>query len=143
MKIYCEHGALSSDLRQLQVERRVELVQFPYDLNSRSRHLSTDVTPSRAQWRDMNLPWDEIQGTWQDLDGSDRYHEILATLGKDNRRDALHVDSAYKSGCSGIVSRDSDIVDIGTELHELIGIRVFHPDRDAAELRKYILGGDA
>jgi len=46
IKIYCEHGALTPTLRRLKGEKRIELVHYPYDENSTSKHIS----PSAACW---------------------------------------------------------------------------------------------
>lgn len=47
VKIYCEHGALTSDLRMLQREGLVELIHFPYDPNSWSRHIKISAKSAR------------------------------------------------------------------------------------------------
>ena len=110
MKIYCEHGALSGSLRDLQRKGYVELVHFPYDPNSRSTRLSTPGAPSAAQLRDLNLPICELPATLKDYTGSEHLSEILEILGSQNRRDALHVDTAVKNGCSAFVTCDNDIL---------------------------------
>jgi DNA-binding HxlR family transcriptional regulator len=70
MKIYCEHGALTPELRALQREGRIERVHFPYDPGSRTRHLAPLAVVSDAQWRDLNTSWAELTGTWDDFKGS-------------------------------------------------------------------------
>jgi len=50
MAVYCEHGALSESLRQLQREGFVKLVHFPYDPNSQTRYLAVPDAPSAAQF---------------------------------------------------------------------------------------------
>ena len=86
MKIYCEHGALSKSLRDLQDLGTVDLVQFPYDPDSQSRHLTTPEIPSAAQWQDLNLPWNKVTGMWRDFSGSEQFPEIMAIIGPQNRR---------------------------------------------------------
>jgi len=49
MKIYCEHGALTADVRALQREKRIELVYFPYDPGSRTRHIAPTAVVSEGK----------------------------------------------------------------------------------------------
>lgn len=142
MRIYCEHGALTSELRAFQRDRRIELVHFPYDPGSRTRHISHLATPSAAQWRDLNTTWSELTRPWADFKGSEHHQEIIRIVGSANRRDALHVDSAYKSGCSAIVTADTDILVHKAALEALLGLRVFHPVIDGEELHCFIEAGD-
>ena len=138
MKIYCEPGALSKELRALQREGRIELVHFPYDPDSRSRAIAPSAVLSDAQWRDLNTTWDELGGTWEDLKGSEHLNEILRIVRPENLRDALHLDSAYKTGCAVFVTVDRDILDHKEDLEKLLSIRIFHPVRDKAELDRLI-----
>ncbi len=139
MKIYCEHGALTDELRAFQREGKIELVHFPYDPESRARAIAPSAVVSNAQWRDLNVKgWDDLGRTWGDFAGSEHLEKIKRIIGPENRRDALHVDSAYKTGCAAIVTVDNDILDHKDELEALLGLRVFHPQRDQAELRGFI-----
>jgi len=138
MKIYCEPGALSKELRALQREGRIELVHFPYDPDSRSRAIAPSAVLSDAQWRDLNTTWDELGGTWEDLKGSEHLNEILRIVRPENLRDALHLDSAHKTGCAAFVTVDRDILDHKEDLEKLLSIRIFHPVRDKAELDRLI-----
>lgn len=139
MKIYCEHGALTADLRALQREGRIELVHFPYDPDSRARHIAPSAVVSSAQWRDLNVTWGELRGTWDDCTGSEHLSEIMRIIGPGNRRDALHLDSAYKSGCAAIVTADNDILDHKSNLGVLLGLRIFHPQHDNDALHRFIV----
>jgi|SRR5437667_8193573 len=139
MKIYCEHGAVTADLRGLQRDGRIELVHFPYDPESRARAISPSTAPSDAEWRDLNTTWDEMTGTWDDFKGSQHLLEIRRIIGAANRRDALHVDSAFKTGCAAIVTVDRDILDHKNELEALLGLRIFHPDNDKENLHRFVI----
>ena len=44
-----------------------------------------------------------------DMRESDRYSEVLRCVGGNNWRDALHLDSAYKSKCRAFLTRDKGI----------------------------------
>jgi hypothetical protein len=139
MKIYCEHGALTADLKALQRDGRIELVHFPYDEDSKARAISPSAIPSDAQWRDLNTgSWDALTGSWSDFEGSPHLPEIRRIIGAENRRDALHVDSAFKTGCAAMVTVDQDILDHTAKLEALLGLRIFHPDRDREALRRFI-----
>jgi hypothetical protein len=124
LKIYCEHGSLTTEIRQLCRERNIELVHFPYDSDSHTRKAGI-AAPSEAQIRDLNLPIASLPGTISDYSGSEHLSEIVSTIGKSNRRDALHVDSAVKSGCSAFITEDSDILQHKAELEILLGIKFF------------------
>jgi hypothetical protein len=130
MRVYCEHGALTSQLRAFRRESRVELIHFPYDENAHSRYIDRTAVPSEAQYRDLNLTYGELRGTYGDFSGSERLKSIRAILGSANRRDALHVDSAYKSRCNCFITRDRGILIRAEELEALLGLRFFHPDED-------------
>ena len=130
-RFYVEHSAITPEIRELERTGRIELVHFPYDPNSRSRRLKKRSKPSAAQIQDLNMPISELPGTWDDYKGSEHLAAIQNVIGPDNRRDALHIDSAYKSGCLAFVTCDSDILDHCEELTKLLGLRFFHPNRDA------------
>src|SRR5688572_5775869 len=131
MKIYCEHGAVTAELRAAQRDGRIELIHFPYDPESRSRHITPAATPSAAQWRDLNITWSDSSAKWDDFTGSEHLQEIIRIVGGANRRDALHIDSAYKTGCAAIVTVDSDILGHKAELEDLLELRIFEPVADA------------
>jgi len=106
MKVYCEHGALTKWLRVLQREGFVELVHFPYDADSHNSRTTTASIPSEAQLQDLNLTIQELPGALEGYRASEHLPEILQILGAQNRRDALHVDTAFKNGCSAFVTHD-------------------------------------
>jgi hypothetical protein len=62
---------------------------------------------------------------------SDKHVEIEKIVGRGNRRDILHIDSAYRTGCRCFFTRDrGDILSRRSELESLLGIQFFHPDDD-------------
>lgn len=138
MKVYCEHNAMSADIRKILRHANVELVHFPYDPDSQSRHVDVIATPSHAQIRDLNLPIKDLPGTFDDYSGSVHLDALRSTLGPQHRRDALHVDSAFKSGCAAFITRDSDILDHKKELESFLGVRFFHPETDFAALQSFL-----
>jgi hypothetical protein len=130
IKVYSEHGALRSELTPLQQQGIIELVTFPYE--SKSRKIRRQAVPSAARIGDLAfVTIGELRCTIGDFSPSDFYREILRIVGRQNRRDALHIDSAYKSACKAFLSRDKkDILSKGIELEALLGVRFFHPDHD-------------
>ncbi len=139
VKIYCEHGALIPDLRLLLHGGLVELVHFPYDPGSLSRFLKPSSRPSLAQVQDLNLPISELgDNTVEDFQGSIHFADVLRIVGPGNRRDALHIDSAFKTGCAIFVTQDTDILAQSEQLEALLGIRFFHPYKDKEQLLVFI-----
>ena len=138
MKIYCEHNAMSADIRRVLHHANVELVHFPYDPDSQSRHVDVIAAPSQAQIRDLNLPMRDLPGTSDDYSGSVHLDTIRSILGPQHRRDALHVDSAFKSCCVAFITRDSDILDHKAQLESFLGIRFFHPETDRNALQSFL-----
>jgi hypothetical protein len=140
MRVYCEHGALNSKIRAWAGARRIELVHFPYDPNSHTRAIPIIAEPSAAQIKDLNLPIEDLPGAIEDYKPSRFHSQIQSIVGQQHRRDALHVDSAFKSDCLAFITRDSDILKHKAELTNLLGIRFFNPDDDLGELELFLDG---
>lgn len=125
-KVYCDHGSITSELRQLERQKRITLVTFPYD--DECKKIQQVAQPSMAQIRDLHMPIKDLSGTFGDYAPSEKYLQIEQILGKNNRRDVLHVDSAFKTGCSYFFSMDKrHILARREELYQILGIRFFHP----------------
>ncbi|MBI4488953.1 MAG: hypothetical protein HY694_07690 [Deltaproteobacteria bacterium] len=133
LKVYCDTGALREELKTLQDERKLILVMFPYE--NKNRKIGDVGLPSEVTWDDLkNLTWDTLPGVWDDYKGSEKYNLIAAVVGKDNREDAMHLDSAYKSGCQCFFTRDkADIYSKRKTLEGLLGMKVYHSDEDWEE----------
>lgn len=139
MRVYCEHGALHAKLRGLQREGRITLVGFPYDPGSRSRPIRQMALPSRTQIDDLNLPIGDMKFRIGEMVASDKHVEIERVVGRSNRRDVLHIDSAYRSGCVCFFTRDrGDILAKRAELESLLGVRFFHPDDDWDQFTNFL-----
>ena len=134
MRVYCEHGALNPKIKACARVGHIELVHFPYDPDSHTRAISGIAEPSAAQIRDLHLPIKDLTGAIEDYKPSEFFSQILAIIGPGNRRDALHVDSAFKSGCLAFITRDSHILNHKTELAGLLGIKFFNPDTELGDL---------
>jgi hypothetical protein len=130
LRAYCEHGAVRRKLRHLQHEGRLILIGFPYDPNSRAKAIHWLASPSKTEIRDLNLSIGEMNFTLGQMVGSEKHSEIERIIGRGNRRDVLHIDSAYRSRCACFFTCDSDILAHRIDLESLLGIRFFHPDDD-------------
>jgi hypothetical protein len=139
-KVYCENNAITDELKNLQRSGVIELIHYPYDdPSSRTRHISRSAVPSAKRWCDANMKWNEaVDVKWSDSKGSEKYEEILSLIGKNNRRDALHVDSAFKSKCACLVTCDKDILAHRDRLAEMLGIRFFDPARDRGPMLVFL-----
>jgi hypothetical protein len=142
MKVYCENGALTPGLRALQKSGVITLINFPHDPNTWSRAISPSAKPSALQYRDIVLPTKvPFNCTYDELGvGSEMYPRILAIVGPANRRDALHVDSAYQSGCRAFVTTDNDILAHRAELESLLSIAILQADTAHESLAKLAAG---
>lgn len=133
-RVYCEHSAMSRTVRRLQHDGSLELCHFPYDPDSRSGKLPQRPVPSGATINDLNMPIAELPGTIGDYASSPKFSDILAIIGSEHRRDALHLDSAYKSGCAAFLTRDSDILNHRVPLQHLLELQILNPDVDEASI---------
>src|SRR3990172_3478340 len=127
LKVYCEANAMRRKLRALHRAGRIDVVHFPYDPDSHMRKVGV-ATPSGAQFCDLNLSFEELPGRFHDYEVSTKHEAIVSLVGASNRRDALHVDSAYKHGCHCFFACDPHIIDKAAELESLLGIKFLHPD---------------
>lgn len=138
MKVYAEHGALREDLYALDHAGRIQLTIFPYE--NKVAKVRRRAVPSAAQYRDLaHITIGEMDWPISEMSASKHYANILRIVGERNSRDALHIDSANKSGCRAFFSRDrKDIISHGQALEALLGMRFFHPDDDWAAFLSFL-----
>ena len=136
-KVYCEHGALRTELYELQKIGQINLVLFPYE--EKVKRIKEPGVPSEAAWSEMNFSWENSPGSWEDYKGSTKYVQIQEIIGRENKRDVKHLDSAFKSNCQAFLTRDKgDILSKKNELEEILKMKFFHPDDDWVEFCKFI-----
>lgn len=104
----------------------------PYDSpTQRRKDVKWDLAaPSQAQWRDCNSSWEEVRFSWEEHKASEKLDKIYAIIGKDpdERRDGLHLDSAFKSGVHVFLTSDKgNIWNNRDSLEPLLGFRIFDP----------------
>lgn len=123
IKIYCDSGA---DISKIKALSYCEFYQFPYDSPHRPKKPLLLARPSEAFWEDLHASWEELDMPWDDFTGSPLYSEIQAIIGIKNRRDVLHFDSAYKTGCVIFLTSDKgDIWSKKTLLESATNIKTF------------------
>lgn len=127
VKIYCDSGADISKLNSLE---HCKFYQFPYDSPHRPKKPLLLAKPSVAQWQDCHPAWNELtEITRGDFVGSSLHSEIesIIGIGPENRRDVLHFDSAYKTGCKIFLTSDKGhIWSKRTALEQLTEIKTFY-----------------
>ncbi len=139
IQIYCDSGATSSKLKYLEAD--CEFYQFPYDSPDRPKKPFLLAKPSAAQWRDCNPAWFEFtEVTFNDFQGSTIYTKIksIVGVGPENRRDVLHFDSAFKTGCSVFLTTDKrDLWSKRDALESLAGIKTFWTPFEIPQVIEY------
>jgi len=137
-RVYCEHGAFRPELYKLQKNCRIQIVNFPYERRIKKKHQK--ARPSGAKISDLgHILVADAHWPVADFRGSEKLCQIRQVLGQRTRLDALHVDSAYKSGCDAFFSRDRNhILARAKELKKLLGIRFFHPDDEWEDFLRFI-----
>ncbi|MFH1461702.1 MAG: hypothetical protein ABIF12_02030 [bacterium] len=128
IKVYVDSGATSKKFMNRYSEV-CHFYQYPYDSPDRPKFSKVKLAyPSEAQWGDGNITWGEDDFTWGDYIGSEKLLEIkkIVGLGDDNRRDCLHLDSAYKTGCNIFLTSDKKDIWINrSKIKNLIVIEIF------------------
>lgn len=90
--------------------------------------------------RDLNLRRTEPRGALADYRGSAQYESILTILGFSRRLEAVRVDLAHGAGCAAFVTDNPDVLRRRPALESLLGMRFFHPVRDAAAIEDQASG---
>ncbi|QTN28788.1 hypothetical protein HZ993_02765 [Rhodoferax sp. AJA081-3] len=137
LQIYCDTGGYMPQLRPYVIDGRAKLFQFRYDDN-RNPKIKHAAVPTQPTFREMNYTWAELKQieelkslTWDDLESSsDKFEELKLIIGGSNLKDAKHVDSAYRAGCSVLLTGDKDdLWSKREQIFQAVGIRILHnPD---------------
>jgi hypothetical protein len=136
LPIYVDNGAHVAEVKGLEKRGLVIVHRFKYEGTAR-RIVRGAVPSSAAQWSDFKgytfdaLKRDAYLSTmsfdqWRAASARSRFREIVAIVGKSNRIDAMHLDSAQLVGCIAFVTNDRDDIASKTDaLFDLLGLRVF------------------
>jgi len=138
VKIYCDSGADITFLKKYY--NKCDFVQYPYDSSYRPKKKNMALaTPSALTWSQANTTWGESTFTWGECCGSKQFNKIMEIIGKQNKADILHIDSAYKSGCHIFLTSDKRDIYSKKELLEAIcNFRIFYPFEGKVAIIEYI-----
>jgi len=138
IKVYCDTGGYKKELTSLEKEGVIEIVQFCYE--NRNSKIKSMARPSQPRFNEIKYTYAELDNlTYMDLNQkSDKNEQITNLIGKGNKLDIKHLDSAYISGCKAFLTSDKDdISSKGKEIYQLLGIRVFHYCLDWDSFEKF------
>lgn len=131
IKVYCDTGGYLKKLRELEREGVISVHQFKYE--NRNNKIRTKIVPSDLRYGDTtNYTYGEFEKavkTYGNMEKkSGKLEAILDIIGKVNRDDAKHLDTAYLSGCKVFLTADkNDIWSNRVKIKELLGISIFLP----------------
>lgn len=124
LKIYCEDGATTKEIRKLGKKENIVLVSFPFE--NYNRRTTNAKKPS-------NLTWDSDLWTWDtdilfsDMEHSEIFTQLEKIIGPQNFNDIRHVDTAFKEKCQIFISPDKkDIINNSHALESVTGIKFFY-----------------
>jgi hypothetical protein len=135
IKVYCERHVFRKKLKSLEKDGLIQLLHFSYE--GTNRKVAETDTPSMIT-ADMTCWTADSTIRISDMRESDRYSEVLRCVGGNNWRDALHLDSAYKSKCRAFLTRDKGISKRKQQLESILGLRIFDPDKDWEHFFEYV-----
>ncbi|MCK6607390.1 MAG: hypothetical protein L6Q46_03690 [Flavobacterium sp.] len=124
IKIYCEEGALTKDIKALKKEPDILLLSFPFDNKNKITTYSKKPTELTCDNTFITCDSDIIIG---DTIASEKFEEISKVIGRKHYSDIRHVDTAYKESCQLFISPDKgDIIANKERLKEITNIDFFH-----------------
>lgn len=140
--VYCDTGGYRKELKPLVESGGIKVCQFKYE--NKTHRKQKPAPPSKPQYRQLeNYTYGEIEAIvprYCDFErSSDKFPEIQRIVGKGNRVDAQHLDSAYMAGCRVFLTSDKD--DVWThreELGTLLGLTIFHMPSELDEAIQYL-----
>lgn len=135
IQVYCEHNSTTSWVKELQTRGIIQLEIFAYD--QKNKNIKTIAPPSAANWEDIPYNWEDRNNGFEDYTGTEMLSQIMQLMGEKNRRDCLHVDSAFKSGADCLLTKDSDILGHSEELEKLLGLKFFHAVSDGKKFKEH------
>lgn len=142
LRVYCDTGAYLPAVGKLEREGKISVHQFKYE--NRNRKITKGALPSDLRYEDLaNYSYDDLGSTeilkdlsYDQLGGvNSRFSEIEKVLGRGNRRDIQHVDSAWMTKCAVLLTSDKgDIWSKRNEIRALLDIVVFHVPTELQDL---------
>lgn len=127
---------MTKALRELQQTGAITLVSFPYE--NRNRRIGQRAVPSKLTADSTFITADDTTILISDCE-SEMFPRIRRIVGGQNEFDVRHIDSAYKTGCRFVFTRDkTDILRKRGELCSLLGITFLHPTEDWSEFLRLL-----
>lgn len=124
IKIYCEDGAMTKEVKNLRSENHIKLFSFPFE--NRNRKTKNVPKPSRLTADSSFVTADSIINIGDTIK-SNKFIDIEKVVGKENFNDIRHLDTAYKNGCQIFLTPDKkDIANKKKELEKILGISIFY-----------------
>lgn len=140
LRVYCDTGGYHKALAELVRQGRIEVYQFKYE--EKNRRIQKVAKPSSPQYRDLeHYTYNDLNSlTYSDLGQSScKLLDIQRIIGKQHRVDAMHLDSAYMTGCKVFLTSDKDDVWMHREvLGALLGLKIFHIPSEIEEALHFI-----
>lgn len=146
LRVYCDTGAFTDILASLEQQGKLTIYQFKYE--NQNRKLRRSGIPSDLQYEDLkNYTYDDFANietlkelTYDQLGGvNSKIGEVLSIVGRYNRRDAQHIDSAQMTGCTVFLTSDkADIWSKRDRLHKIFGLRVFLMPGELTEFVSFV-----
>lgn len=129
VRIYCDNGTFPVWLKSLVCEKKVEVIYFYYE--NQTRRISTIASATDLTYGDhfaygLHIPYGSTP--------SNKYKKIIKVLGKENRNDARHLDSAYKDHCQCFITADKKhLVKNGKreQLEKCLRIKIYFHDEES------------
>lgn len=124
IKIYCEDGAMTKEIRSLKQRDNIILISFPFE-NYNKRTVDSKL-PSNLTCDSTFITADSDM-LISDTVHSEIFDSIKRIVGSNNFNDIRHIDTAFKEKCKIFISPDKDdIINKGTDLENLTGIKFFY-----------------
>lgn len=139
IRIYCDTCGYQPWLKTIEFKDQIKLMGFPYE--NRNKRIEILQTPTNPTWNQMNVKWDEMKSIWNNPPSEkfDAIAKILNNTGQNTDTDAKHLDSAYKGKCEIFLTNDiNDIINNKIALEKLLGIKIFHAEKEGGLAVKYI-----
>ena len=136
IKVYCEDGALTKEIKGLRDSEVIELVVFPFEV--KSRKIERADNPSMLTVDNTFITCDDTRIKIENTDESEIFDKVAVIVGKNHFNDIRHIDTAYKERCQIFISPDkTDIVSKADDLERLTHIKFFYC-RDIEKIRAAI-----
>lgn len=135
IKIYCEDGAVTKEVREIGKSTKFTLISFPFE--NRNQRTTDATRPSHPTADSTFWTADNTRIKIGNTSFSEISNEVKDIIGLENFNDIRHFDAAYKEGAKIFITPDKkDIASKADSLFKISRIKVFHCD-NITEIKKY------